>query len=84
MRLKMFKNNESGFSLVELAVAAALAVALSSIAVMTLSGTVERAEGKATAYADCGLKHQSAAKDLINGIEPTADPTCTPAPTPAP
>lgn len=78
------KNNELGFSLVELAIAAGLAVALGAIAVASLAPAGETMKERAKAYSACGIKHESTAKDLMNGIEPTADPTCTPAPTPAP
>lgn len=76
-------NNESGFSLVELSIAVGLAIALSSITVGLMSGTIDKMSSKANAYADCGLKHEAAAKDLIEGIEPTISPSCTPAPTPS-
>lgn len=45
--MKIFKTNENGFSLVELAIAAGLAVALAATAVAVLSGTTADLSSKA-------------------------------------
>lgn len=47
--MKIFKTNENGFSLVELAIAAGLAVALAATAVTVLSGTTANLSSKALA-----------------------------------
>jgi type II secretory pathway pseudopilin PulG len=57
----MFKN-ESGFSLVELAIAAAIAVALGAIAVTALSGTTSSVVAKGTQY---GSDAQSVYDDAL-------------------
>ena len=80
MNMKKYFNNEEGFSLVELAVAAGIAVFLGAITVSLMPGVMSSTKAKASAYSDCGLKHGNAAMNMIDGIEPTVAPSCTPAP----
>ncbi len=69
------KTNENGFSLVELAVAAAVAITLSAITVSLLPGVINSMESKATAYNDCNTNKRDAAFDIIEGVEPSANQT---------
>ena len=81
--MKNYFKNEEGFSLVELAIAAGIAVVLGGITISLMPGVIDSSKSKASAYADCGMKHGNAAMNMIDGIEPTVAPTCTPAPAPS-
>lgn len=62
--------NEKGFSLLEVTVAVAIMAALTGFAIAVAPSFVNGLKSNANSSADCGLKQEAAAMDLINGNEP--------------
>jgi len=72
---------ENGFSLLEVSVAVAIMAVLTGLALVIAPNFMSNVSAKKTSYAECATKHDSAARDLIDGVEPSAEPTCIPAAT---
>jgi type II secretory pathway pseudopilin PulG len=70
------QNGELGFSLVELAITAAIALLLSAITITTLPGVLGSVRVKASAYVSCGVNHNTVASSFLDGNEPTFTPSC--------
>lgn len=67
--------NEEGFSLVELSIAAALAVFVGAVAWGTIGPNfMSNAESRADAYEACEIKREATANQFLDG-SPTAENT---------
>jgi len=76
-----YLKHENGFSLLEVSVAVAIMAVLTGLALTIAPNFMSNVSAKKTSYAECVTKQDSAARDLIDGTEPTVEPTCTPAAT---
>lgn len=76
-----YLKNEEGFSLLEVSVAVGIMAILTGVALTIAPNFMNDVKAKQNSYAECSTKHDSAARDLMDGIEPTAAPTCTTATT---
>lgn len=76
--------NETGFSLLEVVLAAAIAIIISSAGYILLPNLISNSESRTEAYEQCNLQRETEIMSLLDGQQVEVAPTCAPTPTPTP
>lgn len=72
---------EQGFSLVEMAVACAIAVVIAAVGILTIPNLLTDTKTKTEAYEACSFQRETELNNMIDGnidIKSTCAPTATP------